>query len=628
MSKKQKRKQAQARRQRELERLQKTIEEQRVAPPPRPSEPEPEPGPPAIAPVARFPEPVDEVEDELWDSFEEATLDDKMAIFLDALEAGELDEGYAFDMLSTIREELDRRDPGARARYAELLERLRRQAPELYDKSATYYCENLINDAIADGRWERLPELLAPFAKGDDLDMFFLVIDRLTYHGQLRPLIQAMSAAWPTVSKSDKFFEWGIEEFGSELMLLYFFDYLETTPSPRADDPALLEATAPYGQWREGWLERAIPRLTAPGPSAWQPANFGPTVDADQWQENLYDLLLEFMADRHRAGIPYSRAHMALTQLATVLEKQFNAPAKARGKSGKKKGKSRPSGSMSPLVPNDRVLDKSLAELIPFIGGRPYTAVATLELLPAYLHFVARLGLIHPTEMDAALAASSHLVREIQPALQYYETDPRAVDALQAAWSEEALSALRNDPALAQARATPPAPPPPAPEPPPRRPGALQTYTFKVTYLRDPDVWRTIEIAENQTLDDLHRAIQNAVDFDADHLYSFFMSGRAWDDETEYASPHAQGRSAARVRIGDLNLRMKQRFLYLFDYGDEHHFEVQLVAVNPDAPKGRYPRVVERHGKNPPQYDLDWEEEEWDEDEDWEEGLDEEIDDD
>jgi hypothetical protein len=192
------------------------------------------------------------------------------------------------------------------------------------------------------------------------------------------------------------------------------FDYLETAATPRADDPALLEATAPYGQWREGWLEKAIPRLTAPGPSAWQPADFGPTVDADQWHGNLQSL---------------------------------------------------------------------------------------------------------------------------------------------------------------------------------------------------------------------HYAIQDAVDFDADHLYSFFMSGQAWDEETEYASPHAQGRSAARVRIGDLNLRMKQRFLYLFDYGDEHHFEVQLVGVNPDAPKEKYPRVAERHGKNPPQYDMDWEEKEWDEDEDWEEDF-EEIDDD
>jgi hypothetical protein len=123
-----------------------------------------------------------------------------------------------------------------------------------------------------------------------------------------------------------------------------------------------------------------------------------------------------------------------------------------------------------------------------------------------------------------------------------------------------------------------------------------------VTYLGDPDVWRVIEIAGDQTLDDLHYAIQQAVAFDADHLYSFFMSGRAWDETTEYASPYTKGRSAARVKIRDLKLRPKQRFLYLFDYGDEHRFEVQLLDINPDAPKGKYPRIVERHGPNHRQY--------------------------
>ncbi|MGD2207559.1 MAG: hypothetical protein PVH17_12360 [Anaerolineae bacterium] len=124
----------------------------------------------------------------------------------------------------------------------------------------------------------------------------------------------------------------------------------------------------------------------------------------------------------------------------------------------------------------------------------------------------------------------------------------------------------------------------------------------KVTYLRDSKVWREIEIAGDQTLDDLHYAIQKAVNFDADHLYSFFLSNRAWDRSTEYSSPHADGPSATRVKIEDLRLRMKQRFLYLFDYGDEHQFEVQLVGTNLDAPKDAYPKVVARHGKAPDQY--------------------------
>src|SRR5260370_2198578 len=48
-------------------------------------------------------------------------------------------------------------------------------------------------------------------------------------------------------------------------------------------------------------------------------------------------------------------------------------------------------------------------------------------------------------------------------------------------------------------------------------------------------VWREIEIAANQTLADLGEAIPLAFGFDDPHLWSFFLSGRAWDHDSEYA---------------------------------------------------------------------------------------------
>ncbi len=562
-------------------------------------------------------------EDELWESFEKAKPGDKAAIFLNALEAGKLDGDDAFEMLSEIYSTLDPRAPADRARYIELVKQLHQQAPPLYERSFGFYQSTLINLVIADGRWEALPELMSLFVEKPehDIDAFFRVVDMLLYHGQVQILLQAMAQMWPTLSKSDAITPWGIDEFIGIILELHLFDHLEKNPQP--DVAALRETTAPYGKWKEGWLEWALPHLSAPMPSSWQPSDFGEAVDADRWQENLNGLLLEFIADRRRADVPYSRSDMAWAQLAQTLERQWATPAPKRGKrSGKAKKHARTVRvtPASPLIPRYQTLEKTLVELFPFLAAQPYKAAALMELLPAYLHFLARLGLIHPTEMDAALAELQPLMKHVPRILEDCDTDPRAVDTVVAAWSNEALNSLRDDPALAQARANPPAPPPEPPKPPARRTAAIQTYTFKVTYLRDPDVWRTIEIAENQTLHDLHDAIQEAVDFDADHLYSFYMSGKAWDSETEHASPYADSRSsAARVRIGDLGLRMKQRFLYLFDYGDEHHFEVQLVGINPDAPREQYPRVVERHGKNPPQYGLDWEEDEWDEEEDWDE---------
>ena len=125
--------------------------------------------------------------------------------------------------------------------------------------------------------------------------------------------------------------------------------------------------------------------------------------------------------------------------------------------------------------------------------------------------------------------------------------------------------------------------------------------------------WREIEVAANQTLADLGNAIPLAFDFDDPHLWSFFLSGEAWDRATEYAlhsDPDPFGgprpRAAGRVQIRDVpfpGAAGKKEFLFLFDYGDEWHFGVTLRRVSELLePGAEYPRVVAQQGEAPPQY--------------------------
>ena len=58
--------------------------------------------------------------------------------------------------------------------------------------------------------------------------------------------------------------------------------------------------------------------------------------------------------------------------------------------------------------------------------------------------------------------------------------------------------------------------------------------------------------------------------------------------------------------IGELGLVTGHKFIYFFDYGDSHEFQVELVSIKPRAGKGRYPRVVEKQGKAPRQYGNWW----------------------
>ena len=108
-------------------------------------------------------------------------------------------------------------------------------------------------------------------------------------------------------------------------------------------------------------------------------------------------------------------------------------------------------------------------------------------------------------------------------------------------------------------------------------------YIFKVALAKN--LWRRIEISADHTLLDLHRSIQKAYNFDDDHLYSFFMDGKPWSRE-RFTSPYdEEGPWVDEVCIGELELFIGQNILYLFDYGAEWRFRVELEEIKTDCPE-------------------------------------------
>lgn len=102
----------------------------------------------------------------------------------------------------------------------------------------------------------------------------------------------------------------------------------------------------------------------------------------------------------------------------------------------------------------------------------------------------------------------------------------------------------------------------------------------------------------SQSLADLHEAIFDSFDLDPGHLYSFFMSNKFWDGRTAYSHPEADDdKPADKVGISRLNLEIKQKFCYLYDYGDEYRFEVELTAVKDPEKDLDYPRESKRSHK-------------------------------
>lgn len=81
------------------------------------------------------------------------------------------------------------------------------------------------------------------------------------------------------------------------------------------------------------------------------------------------------------------------------------------------------------------------------------------------------------------------------------------------------------------------------------------------------------------------------------------MNGVAWDKITEIGSPWSDSAlHTHQVEIGRLELEPGRRFLYLFDYGDNHEFDVTLREINVRTASGNYPKIVGSQGDAPQQY--------------------------
>lgn len=143
-------------------------------------------------------------------------------------------------------------------------------------------------------------------------------------------------------------------------------------------------------------------------------------------------------------------------------------------------------------------------------------------------------------------------------------------------------------------------------------------FVFKVALDGDSDIWRRIALRGDQTLNDLHWAIFDAFDRDDEHLYSFYFPKpgsrsrgyAAVRNAEEYSCPEVMEETfddkpvgdAAETRLSSLNLRASRKFKYLFDFGDEWWHEVQAEQIKGIDDGGKYPRILEEHGKSPAQY--------------------------
>lgn len=142
----------------------------------------------------------------------------------------------------------------------------------------------------------------------------------------------------------------------------------------------------------------------------------------------------------------------------------------------------------------------------------------------------------------------------------------------------------------------------------------------------NPVVSRTIQIRGDQTLEDLHYAIFDAFDRYDEHMYEYSFGTKPRDHKAKsYVMPEIFHMDSAfddrmtdsvdRATIDSLDLKVRGRFFYWFDFGDDWWHKIIVKAIDDKVPAGKFPKVVKRVGESPPQYLGEEEEEYLDEEE-------------
>jgi hypothetical protein len=375
------------------------------------------------APASASDDPLVAAQNALWERFEAADYDAQIALFQEALRGTTLDADLAFEMLTQI--ESTARERGELARFVALVEQYAREAPQLYAEDAVHYASWLIESSLATGDLARIPAALEPFARDPaaGIDELFRVADQLLYYGQTAPLLDTLRRGWEPLTRAADINPDAVDDYADLLVDLTVLEYARTAPHPRADDPALAEQIAPYYDADDlAAVQQNAAALLGTLGRDWQARDFESPPRSEPRERRLGLLAHEWAGDAWRErGVPLGRAALAARALA-----EFLIEGAAKGKS-----------AQALLVPARRRLDRCLTEHFDILDYREYRAGALVELLPLYLDFLVRRGLMDHGVVRRALAELRPLQDDLVRSLTADHADPHIAAGIRERWSTE-----------------------------------------------------------------------------------------------------------------------------------------------------------------------------------------------
>ena len=126
-----------------------------------------------------------------------------------------------------------------------------------------------------------------------------------------------------------------------------------------------------------------------------------------------------------------------------------------------------------------------------------------------------------------------------------------------------------------------------------------EIYQFHVLLLKiSPAIWRRVLVPSDQSLADFHATLQMVMGWDDTHLHRFLIHGKA------YGVARFGGLSfrddPRLIQLRDLHLRIKERFLYEYDFHAFWQHQVRLERILPLDPTKTYPVCIGGARQAPP----------------------------
>ena len=143
----------------------------------------------------------------------------------------------------------------------------------------------------------------------------------------------------------------------------------------------------------------------------------------------------------------------------------------------------------------------------------------------------------------------------------------------------------------------------------------MKTYIIRAKLEFQKRTYRDIEVPADISLYKLAKAILDSFNFDFDHLFGFGNKPGFYHSDIQYElktedsfdfmeEMHEKRYDVEKTRVQDVPFfrKVKDKMYFLFDFGDDWKFEIELINFGVIKKNKKYPIVLRINGEAPEQY--------------------------